>query len=768
MSAPAIDAPTTAAAAAQATTLAVPEGARITQLHVDGMTCGACAARIERIMGRIDGISAQVNYATRTATVTHPAEVEAAVLVAVIEDAGYAARPVPGPADPAVPEEEAARLAAAGGRAAACVALAAPVVVLSMVPALQFPYWQWVALGLALPVVLWGGWPLHRAALTATRHGTATMDTLVSLGTLAALGWSLYTMVFAWAGLPGLRHAFELTIARSDAGSAIYLEVAAGITAIVLAGRYFEERARRSAGSAVRALSGLAVDEATVLSPDGPVRVPAHRLAVDDLVIVADAERIPADGIVVEGAAWLDASLVTGESTPVSVEPGAEVIGGAVARGGPLLVRATAVGSATQLARMTAQVRAALARKAAAQRLADRVCAVFVPAVLVLAAGTCAFWLGTGAPIAFAAAAATAVLIVACPCALGLATPTALLVGTGRAARLGILTSGPQAWEIARRVDTVLLDKTGTVTTGAPEILSVTVADEDETGAGWGSVLDDVLAVAGAVEAASAHPIARAVTGYAAEHVPFWPAVRDVTVLDGRGVSGETGARSVLVGSPALMRERAVELPEVVEKAIAAADADARTAVVVAWNGRARGVLAVADAVRPTSAAAVERFRALGLEPVLLTGDSRAVAEAVAAEVGISRVLAEVLPTGKADAVRDLQDAGHVVAVVGDGVNDAPALAEADLGIAMAGGTDVAIAAAGLTLVRPDLGAAADAIVLSRRIVATLRSNLGWAFGYNLVALPLAASGLLHPMLAGAAMVGSSLLVIGNSLRLHR
>ena len=762
MSAPAIDAPTTTAPVVPATTLAVPDGARITQLHVDGMTCGACAARIERIMGRIDGISAQVNYATRTATVTHPVEVEAEVLVAVIEDAGYSAAPVPELADPDAQNGEAARLAAVGSRAAACVALAVPVVVLSMVPALQFPFWQWVALGLTLPVVLWGAWPLHRAALTATRHGTATMDTLVSLGTVAALGWSLYTMIFGWAGLPGLRHAFELTIARSDAGSAIYLEVAAGITAIVLAGRYFEERARRSAGSAVRALSGLAVDEATVLRTAGPVRVPAGLLAIGDLVQVADAERIPTDGTVVAGAAWIDASLVTGESAPVSVEAGSEVIGGAVARGGPLVVRATAVGSATQLARMTAQVRAALARKTGAQRLADRVCAVFVPAVLVLAAGTCAFWLGTGAPVAFAAAAATAVLIVACPCALGLATPMALLVGTGRAARLGILTSGPQSWEIARRVDTVLLDKTGTVTTGTPEILSMTVVDE-----AVGSV-EDVLAVAGAVEAASMHPIARAITVYAAERVPFWPAVHDVTVLDGRGMSGETGARSVLVGGPALMRERAVELPEVVEKAIAAADADARTPVVVAWNGQAHGVLAVADAVRPTSAAAVERLRALGLEPVLLTGDSRAVADAVAAEVGISRVLAEVLPTGKADAVRELQDEGHVVAVVGDGVNDAPALAEADLGIAMSGSTDVAVAAAGLTLVRPDLGAAADAIVLSRRIVATLRSNLAWAFGYNVVALPLAAAGLLHPMLAGTAMVASSLLVIGNSLRLHR
>ncbi len=762
MSAPAIDAPFTTAAAVPATTFAVPEGSRITQLHVDGMTCGACAARIERIMGRIDGISAQVNYATRVATVTHPVEVEAAVLVAVIEDAGYAAAPVPELADPDAQDGEAARLAAVGGRAAACVALAAPVVVLSMIPALQFPFWQWVALGLTLPVVLWGAWPLHRAALTATRHGTATMDTLVSLGTLAALGWSLYAMIFSWAALPGLTHAFEFTIARSDAGSAIYLEVAAGITAIVVAGRYVEERARRSAGSAVRALSGLAVDEATVLRPDGLVRVPAGLLAVGDLVQVADAERIPTDGTVVEGSAWIDASLVTGESAPVSVQAGDEVIGGAVARGGPMLVRASAVGAATQLARMTAQVRDALARKAGAQRLADRVCAVFVPVVLVLAAGTCAFWLGTGAPLAFAAATATAVLIVACPCALGLATPMALLVGTGRAARLGILTSGPQSWEIARRVDTVLLDKTGTVTTGIPEILSVTVVDEG------GSSVEDLLAVAAAVEAASTHPIARAITAYAAERIPFWPAVHDVTVLDGRGVSGETGARSVLVGSPALMRERDVELPEVVEKGIAAADAEARTAVVVAWNGQAHGVLAVADAVRPTSAAAVERFRALGLEPVLLTGDSRAVAEAVAAEVGISRVLAEVLPTGKADAVRALQEDGHVVAVVGDGVNDAPALAEADLGIAMSGGTDVAVAAAGLTLVRPDLGAAADAIVLSRRIVAILRSNLGWAFGYNVIALPVAAAGLLHPMLAGTAMVASSLLVIGNSLRLHR
>ncbi|MGI5130698.1 heavy metal translocating P-type ATPase [Pseudonocardia sp. CA-107938] len=762
MSAPAID-PVLESAPAPAVP-ALPEGARITQLRVDGMTCGACAARIERIMGRIDGISAQVNYATGTATITHPVGVAADALVAVVEDAGYTAAPVPDLAT-AEPDDDghAARLAAAGGRAAACVALAVPVVVLSMVPALQFPFWQWVALGLTLPTVLWGGWPLHRRALAAARHGTATMDTLVSLGTLAALGWSLYAMIFGWAGLPGLRHAFELTIARSDAGSAIYLEVAAGITAIVLAGRYCEERARRSAGSAVRALSGLAADEATVLRADGTVRVPTATLVVGDLVQVADAERIPTDGIVIDGSAWLDASLVTGESAPMAVQPGTAVIGGAVARGGPLLVRATRVGADTQLARMAAQVRAALGRKARAQRLADRVCAWFVPVVLVLAAGTCAFWLGTGAPVATAAAAATAVLIVACPCALGLATPTALLVGTGRAARLGILSAGPQSWEVARRVDTVLLDKTGTVTTGALAVQSVTVVDDEAGGA-----TDDVLAAAGAVSAGSNHPISRALTAYAAERVPFWPAVHDVAVHDGRGVSGETGARSVLVGSPALMQERGVEVPGALQDAIADAGAHARTPVVVAWNGRAHGVLGIVDTVRPTSAAAVSRLRALGLEPVLLTGDSRAVADAVAAEVGITRVLAEVLPTGKADAVHELQLEGRVVAMVGDGVNDAPALAEADLGIAMAGGTDVAVAAAGLTLVRPDLGAAADAIVLSRRIVATLRGNLAWAFGYNLVALPLAASGLLHPMLAGAAMVASSLLVIGNSLRLHR
>ncbi|MDN5858533.1 MAG: heavy metal translocating P-type ATPase, partial [Pseudonocardia sp.] len=615
----------------------------------------------------------------------------------------------------------------------------------SMVPALQFPLWQWAALAFTLPVVAWGAWPLHRAALSAARHGAATMDTLVSLGTLAALGWSMYAMVFGSAELRGLH---------------IYLEVAAGITAIVLAGRYCEERARRSAGAAVRALTGLAADEATVLGPDGPARVATSALAVDDLVLVADAERVPTDGTVVEGTATLDASLMTGESAPVAVGPGADVVGGAVARGGPLVVRATRVGAHTQLARMTAQVRAALARKAGAQRLADRVCGVFVPVVLVLAAGTCAFWLGTGAAVTTAAAAATAVLIVACPCALGLATPTALLVGTGRAARSGILTSGPQAWEIARRVDTVLLDKTGTVTAGAPAVVAVTVADGvDET---------DVITVAGAVEAASSHPIARAITEHASASASFWPGVWDTAVLDGRGVTGETGARSIVVGSPALMRDRGVTVPEDLVAAITVAAEQARTPVVVAWDGEAHGVLAVADAVRPTSAAAVARLRRLGLEPVLLTGDTRAVAEAVAAEVGITRIVAEVLPTGKADAVRELQASGHVVAMVGDGVNDAPALAQADLGIAMAGGTDVAVAAAGLTLMRPDLGAAADAVVLSRRIVATLRGNLAWAFGYNVVALPLAAAGLLHPMIAGAAMVISSLLVVGNSLRLRR
>ncbi|NEC83467.1 copper-translocating P-type ATPase, partial [Streptomyces sp. SID7958] len=639
------------------------------------------------------------------------------------------------------------------------VVLSVPVIVLAMVPAWQFEYWQWLSLTLAAPVVTYAAWPFHRAAFTNARHGAATMDTLVSIGVSAAFLWSVWALFFGTAGTPGMTHPFELTIARSDGAANIYLEAAAGVTAFILAGRYFEARSKRRAGAALRALMELGAKDVTVLRDGREEQIPVGQLAVGDRFLVRPGEKIATDGTVTEGTSAVDASMLTGESVPVEVTVGDTVTGATVNAGGRLVVEATRVGADTQLARMAKLVEDAQNGKAAAQRLADRISAVFVPVVIALALGTLGFWLGNGAGPAAAFTAAVAVLIIACPCALGLATPTALMVGTGRGAQLGILIKGPEVLESTRAVDTVVLDKTGTVTTGRMTLLAVHTAD--------GTDEKDVLRLAGALEHASEHPIARAVSAGAAERVGTLPAAEDFRNVPGLGVQGVVEGHAVLVGREKLLHEWSLELPEALARAKADAEAAGRTAITVAWDGEARAVLEVADAVKDTSAEAVARLRALGLTPILLTGDNEAVARTVAAEVGIDEVIAEVMPEDKVAVVQRLQDEGRSVAMVGDGVNDAAALARADLGLAMGTGTDVAIEAGDLTLVRGDLRVAADAIRLARRTLGTIKANLFWAFAYNVAALPLAAAGLLNPMIAGAAMAFSSVFVVGNSLRLR-
>lgn len=618
-------------------------------------------------------------------------------------------------------------------------------------------------LTLAAPAVIWGGWSFHRAAFVNARHGAATMDTLVSIGTLAALAWSVWALFFGMAGHPGMTHPFELTIQRGDAGGDIYLEAAAGVTAFLLTGRYLEARAKRKAGAALRALMELGAKEVTVLRDGVPVLLPVGRLAVGDRFLVRPGEKIATDGVVVEGSSAVDAAMLTGESVPVEVAVGDTVTGATVNAGGRLVVEATRVGADTQLARMAKLVEDAQSGKAAAQRLADRISAVFVPAVLVLSLGTLAFWLLTGGGVTAAFTAAVAVLIIACPCALGLATPTALMVGTGRGAQLGILIKGPEVLENTRKADTIVLDKTGTVTTGRMTLLAVRAAE--------GTDEAEVLRLAGALEGASEHPIAQAVAAGAAERLgpTALPVPEDFANVPGLGVQGVVDGHAVLVGRERLLAEWSIALPASLAEARDAAETAGRTAIVVAWDGAARAVLEVADAVKDTSAEAVARLRDLGLTPILLTGDNRTVARAVAAEVGIDaeHVIAEVLPQDKVEVVKRLQAEGRSVAMVGDGVNDAAALATADLGLAMGTGTDAAIEAGDLTLVRGDLRAAADAIRLSRKTLFTIRTNLGWAFGYNVAALPLAAAGLLNPMLAGAAMAFSSVSVLANSLRLR-
>ena len=740
------------------------------ELSLSGMTCASCANRIERKLNKLDGVTATVNYATEKAKVSFPVGLPTSELLAAVEQAGYSAR-LPEPDRPAGNDGargeglvERDRADAVRQRLSVVTALTLPVLALSMVPPLQFRAWQWLALTLAAPVVVWGGWPFHRAAWKNLRVGAATMDTLISVGTLAALGWSVYALFLGTAGELGMTHPFELTISRSDGSSSIYLEAAAGVTMFLLAGRWLEARSKRAAGAALRALLELGAKDVGVLRGGVETRVPTGALVVGDAFVVRPGEKIATDGVVLEGGSAVDASMLTGESVPVEVGVGDTVVGATVNAGGRLVVRATRVGADTQLAQMARLVEQAQNGKAQVQRLADRVSGVFVPVVIALAAAVLGFWIGTGGGLGAAFPPAVAVLIIACPCALGLATPTALMVGTGRGAQLGILVKGPEALEHTQHLDTVVLDKTGTITTGRMGLVDVLPAE--------GTSADELLRVAGAVEAGSEHPIARAIAEGAAARGGPLPAVDDFRALEGLGVTGLVDGRAVVVGRSGLLADRACPLPAELERRKAEAEAGGRTAVAVAWDGRARGVLTVADTVKPTSAAAVAQLRALGLRPVLLTGDNRAVAEAVARAVGIEvgddTVIAEVLPAEKVAVVQRLQAQGRRVAMVGDGVNDAAALAQADLGLAMGTGTDVAIEASDLTLVRGDLRVAADAIRLSRATLRTIKGNLVWAFGYNVAAIPLAAAGLLNPMLAGAAMAFSSVFVVSNSLRLRR
>ncbi|MBA4864167.1 copper-translocating P-type ATPase [Streptomyces sp. PSKA54] len=748
------------------------------ELSIGGMTCASCAARIEKKLNRMDGVSATVNFATEKAKVSYPAGVEVADLIATVVKTGYTAEEPPPPALESADQGGAQAAQAADPellslrqRLFVSLVLTVPVVLMAMVPALQFDNWQWLSLTLAAPVVVWGAFPFHRAAWTNARHGAATMDTLVSIGTLAALGWSVWALFFGHAGMPGMRHAFEFTVARTDGSSSIYLEAAAGVTTFILAGRYLEARSKRKAGAALRALLELGAKDVSVLRGGKEVRIPVAQLAVGDRFVVRPGEKIATDGTVVEGASAVDASMLTGESVPVDVTVGDSVTGATVNAGGRLVVEATRIGADTQLARMAKLVEDAQNGKAEVQRLADRISAVFVPVVIAIALGTLLTWLFVTGDPAAAFTAAVAVLIIACPCALGLATPTALMVGTGRGAQLGILIKGPEVLESTRRVDTVVLDKTGTVTTGRMQLMDVFTAPGEDEG--------ELLRLAGALEHASEHPIAQAIAAGAVvgvsplERSREWGRVGSLPIPEnfenvaGLGVQGVVDGHAVLVGREQLLAEWVVELPQELADAKAAAEAEGRTAVAVAWDGKARGVLTVADAVKETSAEAITELRRLGLKPVLLTGDNQAVAASVARTVGIDEVIAEVLPQDKVDVIKRLQREGRTVAMVGDGVNDAAALATADLGLAMGTGTDAAIEAGDLTLVRGDLRVAADAIRLSRRTLTTIKGNLFWAFGYNVAALPLAAAGMLNPMIAGAAMAFSSVFVVTNSLRLR-
>ncbi|HEU5363239.1 MAG TPA: heavy metal translocating P-type ATPase [Gaiellaceae bacterium] len=730
------------------------------ELPIQGMTCASCASRIERRLNKLDGVSATVNYATEKATVSYDADaVFPEQLVEAVEAVGYSASlPAAGADDGAGAEQDDTsplRL-----RLVASAVLSLPVLLVSMIPALQFDRWQWVALQLATPVVTWAAWPFHRAAWTNLRHGAATMDTLVSLGVLAAWAWSLYALLLGDAGVEGMRMTFSLLPRAGGGSDEIYLETAAVVTTFILAGRYFEARAKRRAGAALKALLELGAKDVSLLDPDGGERrIPVDQLQVGDLFVVRPGEKVATDGVVEEGRSAVDMSMLTGESVPVEVAPGAEVAGATVNAGGRLVVRATKVGADTALAQIARLVENAQTGKAPVQRLADRIAGVFVPIVIGLAVATLGFWLANGAGATYAFTAAVAVLIIACPCALGLATPTALMVGTGRGAQLGLLIKGPQVLESTRRVDTVVLDKTGTVTTGVMGLVDVITAE--------GVDRDQALRLVGSLEQASEHPIARAVADAAAEREPL-AAVDSFRNREGLGVEGVVGGHAVVAGRPALLREWGIELPESLQTALEAAQEKGRTAIAAGWDGRARVVLVVADTVKPSSAAAVAKLKRLGLRPVLLTGDNAHTAHAVAAEVGIDDVIAEVLPADKAAVVRRLQEEGRTVAMVGDGVNDAPALAQADLGLAIGTGTDVAIEASDLTLVSGNLHAAADAIRLARRTLGTIKGNLFWAFAYNVAALPLAATGYLNPLIAGAAMAFSSVFVVSNSLRLRR
>jgi P-type Cu+ transporter len=733
------------------------------EMPITGMTCASCANRIERKLNKLDGVSASVNYATEKASVEFdPQAVAPEQLVEAVESAGYqAVLPADEPKTADTGAEEADETAPLRRRLIVSAVLSLPVLLIAMIPALQFDNWQWLSLQLATPVVLWGAWPFHRAAWANLKHATATMDTLISLGVLAAWLWSLYALFIGDAGMNDMRMEFNLIPKAGAGGDEIYLETASIVTTFILAGRYFEARAKRRAGAALQALLELGAKDVAILDAHGTERrVPVDQLSVGDRFVVRPGEKVATDGVVEEGTSAVDQALLTGESVPVEKQPGDEVAGATVNAGGRLIVRATKVGADTALAQIARLVTEAQTGKAPVQRLADRISGVFVPIVIGLSVATLGFWLGTGEDATFAFTAAVAVLIIACPCALGLATPTALLVGTGRGAQLGLLIKGPEILESTRQVDTIVLDKTGTVTTGRMALVDVATAGNASR--------DEVLRIAGGLEDASEHPIAQAIAHAARGEVGALPAVDGFTNREGLGVEGVVDGHGVQVGRPSLMAEWSLRVPAELDAVRIAAERQGRTAVVAAWDGEVRGVLVVADTVKPTSAEAVASLKGLGLRPVLLTGDNEATARAVAAEVGIDEVLAEVLPSDKADVVKALQAEGRVVAMVGDGVNDAPALAQADLGLAIGTGTDVAIEASDLTLVSGDLRAAGDAIRLSRATLRTIKQNLAWAFGYNVAAIPLAAVGLLNPVIAGAAMAFSSVSVVANALRLRR
>ena len=732
------------------------------ELPITGMTCASCANRIERRLNKLDGVTASVNYATEKATIDFdPAAVVTDDLVGAVEAAGYHAT-IPAEESQGADEAPADDPAAAyRTRLIVSAALSIPVLLMSMIPALQFDNWQWLSLQMATPVVLWGAWPFHRAAWLNLRHGTATMDTLISLGTLSAWLWSMYALFLGDAGMPSMRMQFELIPQAGEGSSQIYLETASIVTTFILAGRYFELRAKRRAGAALKALLELGAKDVALLEPDGGERrVPIDQLHTGDRFVVRPGEKVATDGVVEDGISAVDMALLTGESVPVDVRPGSEVAGATVNLGGRLIVRATKVGADTALAQIARLVTDAQTGKAPIQRLADRISGIFVPVVIALAVATLGFWLGAGQSATFAFTAAVAVLIIACPCALGLATPTALMVGTGRGAQLGLLIKGPEILESTRKVDTIVLDKTGTVTTGKMSLTELTVADGVEE--------NEALRLVGALENASEHPIAQAVAQHALAQVGALPAVETFTSRDGLGVEGMVDGHALVVGRPALLAEWGMDLPPELEHARTEAERRGQTAIAAGWDGRAGAILVVADTVKPTSPEAVARLKRLGLRTVLLTGDNATTAQAVAAEVGIDEVIAEVLPADKADVIGRLQGEGRVVAMVGDGVNDAPALAQADLGLSIGTGTDVAIEASDLTLVSGDLRAASDALRLSRATLRVIKQNLAWAFGYNVAAIPLAAIGLLNPVIASAAMACSSVSVVANALRLRR
>ncbi|KUF07381.1 cation-translocating P-type ATPase [Leucobacter sp. G161] len=745
-------------------TSALPSAHTGVELEIGGMTCASCANRIEKKLNKLDGVVATVNYATEKAKVTVPEGYDPALLIAEVEKTGYsAAMPAPknAKADTSGGEgqEEDAELTSLRHRLIGSVILTVPVIAMAMIPALQFTYWQWASLALAAPVIVWAAWPFHKAAWTNLKHGAATMDTLISMGTSAAFLWSLYALFLGTAGVPGMTHPFEFTLAPSDGAANIYLEVGAGVTMFILAGRYFEKRSQKQAGAALRALLELGAKEVAVLRGGVETKIPVEDLQVGDEFVVRPGEKIATDGVVVSGTSAVDASMLTGEAVPVEVAAGDTVTGATTNVGGRLVVRASRIGSDTQLAQMAKLVEDAQTGKAEVQRLADRISGIFVPIVIMVAAVTLGGWLGAGFPVSAAFTAAVAVLVIACPCALGLATPTALLVGTGRGAQMGVLIKGPEVLESTRKVDTVVLDKTGTVTTGKMTLVDVVTEP--------GADRAELLRLAGALEDASEHPIAQAIAKGATQEVGTLPQVEGFANIEGKGVQGVVDGHAVLVGRESLLAEWSLALSPALAATKARAEGEGKTVVAVGWDGQARGIMIVADTVKPSSMQAIKELKALGLQPILLTGDNEAVARHIAAEVGIDEVIAEVLPQDKVDVVKRLQDGGKIVAMVGDGVNDAPALAQADLGLAMGTGADVAIEASDITLVRGDLRSAVDAIRLSRKTLSTIKTNLFWAFAYNVAAIPVAALGMLNPMLAGAAMALSSVFVVGNSLRLR-